>query len=41
VTPLNLDKVGDVAGKTVEGVGNKLEKETKGVTDSMKGLFGK
>ena len=41
VTPLNLDKVGDVAGKAVKGVGDTLEKGAKGVTDSVKDLFGK
>ena len=41
VTPLNLDKVGDVAGKAVKGVGDTLEKGAKGMTDSVKGLFGK
>jgi uncharacterized protein involved in outer membrane biogenesis len=52
VAPLNLDKVGEVAGKAVEGakdvvsgttkkVGDTLKKGTEGVTDSVKGLFGK
>jgi hypothetical protein len=45
VAPLNLDKVGEVAGKTVEGttdlVGDILEKGSKGVTDSISDIFGK
>jgi len=41
VAPLNLDKVGKVAGDTVKGVGKTLEKGAKGVTDSVKGIFGK
>ena len=41
VAPLNLDKVGEVAGKTVEGAKDVVEGATKGVTDSVKGLFGK
>jgi hypothetical protein len=41
VAPLNLDKVGEVAGDAVKGVGETLEKGAKGVTDSVKGIFGK
>ncbi len=41
VAPLNLDKVGEVTGKAVEGVKDTLKKGTEGVTDSMKGIFGK
>jgi uncharacterized protein involved in outer membrane biogenesis len=45
VAPLNLDKVGEVAGKAVEGtadlVGDILEKGSKGVTDSISDIFGK
>ena len=41
VTPLNLDKVGDVAGKAVKGVGDTLEKGVKGVGDAVSGIFGK
>ena len=52
VAPLDLGKMGDVAGKAVEGtkdvvegatqgVGDTLKKGTEGVTDSVKGLFGK
>ena len=41
VSPLNLDKMGDVAGKTVKGVGQTLEKGAQGVTDTVKGIFGK
>ena len=52
VAPLNLDKVGEVAGKAVEGtkdavegaakgVGDTLEKGAKGVTDAVSDIFGK
>ena len=41
VAPLDLGKVGDVAGKTVEGTKDVVEGAAKGVTDSVKGLFGK
>lgn len=41
VAPLNLGKVGDVAGKAVEGTKDAVEGAAKGVTDSVKGLFGK
>jgi hypothetical protein len=41
VAPLNLDKVGEVAGKAVEGTKDAVEEAAKGVTDSVKGLFGK
>jgi hypothetical protein len=45
VAPLNLGKVGDVAGKAVEGtkdlVGDILTKGTEGVTDAMSDIFGK
>jgi hypothetical protein len=45
VAPLNLDKVGEVAGKAVEGtadlVEDILEKGSKGVTDSISDIFGK
>ena len=42
VAPLDLSKVGDVvAGKAVEGTKDAVEGTTKGVTDSVKGLFGK
>ena len=45
VAPLNLDKVGEVAGKAVEGtadlVGDILEKGSEGVTDSISDIFGK
>jgi len=41
VAPLDLGKVGDVAGKAVEGTKDAVEGAAKGVTDSVKGLFGK
>jgi hypothetical protein len=52
VAPLNLDKIGDAAGKVVDttkdvvkgtakGVGDTLKKGTEGVTDAMSGIFGK
>ncbi len=41
IAPLNLDKVGEVAGDVVKGVGDTLEKGTKGVTDAVSDLFGK
>lgn len=45
VAPLNLDKVGEVAGKAVEGtkdlVGDILTKGSEGVTDSISDIFGK
>jgi hypothetical protein len=41
VTPLHLDKVGDVAGKAVKGVGDTLEKGAKGVGDAVSNIFGK
>ncbi|NIQ00936.1 MAG: hypothetical protein GWM98_11375, partial [Nitrospinaceae bacterium] len=52
VAPLNLDKMGDAAGKvvtgakdvvvgTAEGVGDTLKKGTEGVGDTVKGIFGK
>ena len=41
VTPLNLDKVGEAAGKTVKGVGKTLEKGAEGVKDAVSGIFGK
>jgi hypothetical protein len=41
VAPLDLGKVGDVAGKAVEGTKDVVEGAAKGVTDSVKGLFGK
>jgi len=52
VAPLNLDQVGEVAGKAVEGakdvvagtakeVGDTLEKGAKGVTDAVSDIFGK
>jgi hypothetical protein len=41
VAPLNLGKVGDIAGKAVEGTKDVVEGAAKGVTDSVKGLFGK
>jgi len=52
VAPLNLDKVGEVAGKAVEGtkdavqgaakgVGDTLKKGTEGVTDAVSDIFGK
>ncbi|NIS85403.1 MAG: hypothetical protein GWN88_09950 [Nitrospinaceae bacterium] len=52
MAPLNLDKMGDAAGKvvtgakdvvvgTAEGVGDTLKKGTEGVGDTVKGIFGK
>ena len=41
VAPLGLDKVGAMAGNTVKGVGKTLEKGAEGVTDAVKGIFGK
>jgi uncharacterized protein involved in outer membrane biogenesis len=41
VAPLNLGKVGDVAGKAVKGVEGTLEKGAKGVTDAVSGILGK
>jgi uncharacterized protein involved in outer membrane biogenesis len=41
VAPLNLGKVGDVAGKAVKEVEDTLEKEAKGVTDAVSDIFGK
>jgi len=41
VAPLDLGKVGDVAGKAVEGTKDVVKGAAKGVTDSVKGLFGK
>ena len=41
VAPLNLGKVGDAAGKVVDGTKDVVEGAAKGVTDSVKGLFGK
>ncbi len=51
VAPLNLDKVGEAAGKvvegakdvaqgTVKGVEDTLQKGAEGVTDAVKGIFG-
>ncbi len=41
VNPLHLDNIGDAAGKVVTGAKNVVEGTAKGVTDSVKGLFGK
>jgi hypothetical protein len=41
VTPLNLGKVGDVAGEAVKGVEDTLEKGAKDVTDAVSGILGK
>ncbi|TDJ52515.1 MAG: hypothetical protein E2O44_00405 [Nitrospina sp.] len=41
VAPLDLGKVGDVAGDVIAGVGNLVGDDTKGVTDALGGLFGK
>jgi uncharacterized protein involved in outer membrane biogenesis len=41
VAPLNLDKVGEVAGKAVEGTKDVVEGAAKGVTDAVSDIFGK
>ncbi len=41
VAPLNLDKVGEVAGKAVEDTKDVVEGATKGVTDAVSDILGK
>jgi len=41
VAPLNLDKVGEVAGKAVEGTKDVVEGAAKGVTDAVSDILGK
>ena len=40
VTPLNLGKVGDVAGDLIKGAGDLVEGGAKEVTGALKGIFG-
>lgn len=41
VAPLNLDKMGEVAGKAVEGTKDVVEGAAKGVTDAVSDILGK